>query len=171
MADFRNYIEPSPDTRQGKAPRKIVPTVQIEPSVLDRFIRDNQNLREFVLGYPTDDYTTTPYAAGAWRDFARDGSFACLTWIYQDVAAFEAFLSRYAAVLVAVGTVVGLAGAWAGIRLLSFLVQITSVSTGLDLTLLVGAPMLLLAALALLACYVPARRSLRIDPISALRAD
>jgi hypothetical protein len=57
------------------------------------------NLREFLLGYPTDDYPTTPYATGAWRDFARDGSFACLTWIYQDVAAFEAFLSRYAAVL------------------------------------------------------------------------
>src|SRR5437667_39748 len=27
---IRNYIEPSPDTRRGKAPRKIVPTVQIE---------------------------------------------------------------------------------------------------------------------------------------------
>jgi deferrochelatase/peroxidase EfeB len=57
------------------------------------------NLREFLLGYPTDDYPTTPFPDGPWRDFARDGSFACLTWIYQDVAAFEAFLSRYAAVL------------------------------------------------------------------------
>jgi hypothetical protein len=57
------------------------------------------NLREFLLGYPTDDYPTTPSVPGAWRDFARDGSFACLTWIYQDVATFEEFLSRHAAVL------------------------------------------------------------------------
>lgn len=55
------------------------------------------NLREFVLGYPTDVYSTTPYADGPWRDFARDGSFACLTWIHQDVAGFEAFLSEHAA--------------------------------------------------------------------------
>jgi deferrochelatase/peroxidase EfeB len=57
------------------------------------------NLREFLLGYRTDDYPTTPFADGPWHDFARDGSFACLTWLYQDVAAFEAFLSRNAAAL------------------------------------------------------------------------
>ena len=57
------------------------------------------NLREFVLGYWTEDYPTAPYPAGPWRDFARDGSFACLTWIYQDVAGFEAFLSRYAPIV------------------------------------------------------------------------
>jgi DinB superfamily len=46
---IRNFIEPSPDTRRAKAPRKIVPAVQLEPSVLDRFTRDNQKLREFIL--------------------------------------------------------------------------------------------------------------------------
>jgi hypothetical protein len=46
---IRNYIEPSPATRRSRAPSKIVPAVQIEPSVLDRFLRDNQTLREFVL--------------------------------------------------------------------------------------------------------------------------
>jgi ABC-type lipoprotein release transport system permease subunit len=39
-----------------------------------------------------------------------------------------------------------------------------------DPTMLVDAP-LLLAGLALLACYVPARRSTRIDPVVALRQD
>lgn len=54
------------------------------------------NLREFVLGYPTEQYPTAPYPEGPWRDFATDGSFACFTWIHQDVAGFEAFLSRHA---------------------------------------------------------------------------
>jgi hypothetical protein len=57
------------------------------------------NLREFVLGYRTDAYPTTPFEAGPWLDFARDGSFACVAWMYQDVAAFEAFLSYNAGAL------------------------------------------------------------------------
>ena len=60
------------------------------------------NFREFVMGYPTADYPTTPYPDGPWRDFARDGSFACLTWIYQDVAGFESFLEQSAPELTSV---------------------------------------------------------------------
>jgi ABC-type lipoprotein release transport system permease subunit len=39
-----------------------------------------------------------------------------------------------------------------------------------DLRLLVGAPVLL-AAVAMLACYLPARQSVRIDPLKALRQE
>ena len=75
--------------------------------------------------------------------------------------------------LVVVGTTIGMAGAWTGSRLLSAMNssvgQVTSTSTT-DPIVLFGAP-LLLALLALAACYLPARRSMRIDPVVALRQE
>jgi ABC-type lipoprotein release transport system permease subunit len=53
--------------------------------------------------------------------------------------------------------------------LTSIFVDAFNVATN-DPRLLVGAP-LLLAALAMLACYIPARKSAKIDPIQALREE
>jgi predicted permease len=74
------------------------------------------------------------------------------------------------ATLVTVGTLAGLALALAGIRALSGLFFTVASVQGYDPVLLIGAP-LLLAALALLACYIPARRSMRIDPGVTLRME
>jgi ABC-type antimicrobial peptide transport system permease subunit len=78
---------------------------------------------------------------------------------------------REGAALVTVGTVLGFLGAFGLAKMLSALtkvfVDVLNVGTN-DPRLLVGAP-LLLAALALLACYIPARRAARIDPLKALR--
>jgi predicted permease len=75
--------------------------------------------------------------------------------------------------LVMAGTAIGMAGAWTGSRLLSAMNssvgKVTSTSAT-DPTVLFGAP-LLLAFLALLACYVPARKSMSIDPVVALRQE
>ena len=73
--------------------------------------------------------------------------------------------------LVGVGTFFGLLAALGLSRLLSSLtnVFVSSLEIGAsNLELLIGAP-LLLAVVALLACYVPARRAATIDPLTSLR--
>jgi ABC-type antimicrobial peptide transport system permease subunit len=75
--------------------------------------------------------------------------------------------------LVAVGTVLGFAGAVVVSRALASmtaeLARAFGASTG-DPLLLAGAP-LLLGTLAVLACYLPARKATRIDPLAALRQE
>jgi deferrochelatase/peroxidase EfeB len=66
------------------------------------------NFREFLVGFSPDPgeansaakddgYATMPIRSGPWKDFAREGSFAALTWIRQDVAGFNTFLKDNAA--------------------------------------------------------------------------
>jgi predicted permease len=75
------------------------------------------------------------------------------------------------AVLITIGTILGLLGARALIRVMSAALSQIAKTAGTstsDPMLLIGAP-LILAVLALVACYVPARKSMRIDPVVALR--
>jgi ABC-type antimicrobial peptide transport system permease subunit len=68
---------------------------------------------------------------------------------------------------IALALAIGLAAAAATSRLLSS--QLFGVSTA-DPVTFVAVP-LLLAGVAAMACYLPARRASRVDPIVALRAD
>jgi ABC-type antimicrobial peptide transport system permease subunit len=72
---------------------------------------------------------------------------------------------RYALKLSATGVAIGLAGAFALRHILSSLVFDTSTA---DPLIYISVVMLMLAA-ALLACYLPARRASRADPLAALR--
>jgi ABC-type antimicrobial peptide transport system permease subunit len=80
---------------------------------------------------------------------------------------------REGTTLIAIGTVLGFVGALAMVKVLSamtnILVEAFSVGTN-DPRLLIGAP-LLLAALAMLACYIPAQKAAKIDPLKTLRQE
>jgi hypothetical protein len=45
---IRTYIEPSSNGKRARAPRQIAPTQQIDPSVLDLFLRSNDVARDLV---------------------------------------------------------------------------------------------------------------------------
>jgi len=80
---------------------------------------------------------------------------------------------REGTALVCAGTLFGFLGAVGLGKVLGSLAQMFADALRFgtnDPLLLVGAP-LLLGAVALLACYVPARRSTRIDPLTALRQE
>ena len=66
------------------------------------------NFREFLVGFSKDasdpgdttrddGYATMPIRSGPWKDFAREGAFAAVTWMCQDVAGFNKFLKDNAA--------------------------------------------------------------------------
>jgi ABC-type antimicrobial peptide transport system permease subunit len=77
------------------------------------------------------------------------------------------------AILILIGAAIGVAAGGAGLRLLSAGLSAVARTAGTSMSdpaLLVGPP-LLLAAVALIACYLPARKSLRIDPAVSLRED
>jgi predicted permease len=88
-------------------------------------------------------------------------------------AAVLRLVLREGAVLVAAGTLLGLAAAMAVGRAIAAYVELVSeaLKTSLsDPILLVGAPAVL-AAFAMLACWFPARRAVRIDPAATLREE
>jgi ABC-type antimicrobial peptide transport system permease subunit len=77
------------------------------------------------------------------------------------------------AVLIAVGSIVGFIAARVAIRALAGVLEDIARATETSVSepvLLFGAP-LLLAFLALLCCYLPARKSAQIDPAIALRTE
>jgi ABC-type antimicrobial peptide transport system permease subunit len=82
-------------------------------------------------------------------------------------------LLREGTVLVSLGSILGFLGALILAKALSAMTNIfvdaLNVGTN-DARLRLGAP-LLLAGLAMFACYIPARRAMKIDPLNALRRE
>ena len=80
---------------------------------------------------------------------------------------------REGVALVIVGSALGFLGAMAIVRVLSSLTSLFADSFNVSVSdplLVVGAPALL-GALAMIACYLPARRTARIDPLKTLREE
>jgi putative ABC transport system permease protein len=74
------------------------------------------------------------------------------------------------AIIVVLGTVAGLGAGWAALRMMSGLFHTVATVSTSDPVLVLGST-LLLAGVALVACYLPARKSATIDPSVALRQD
>jgi len=74
---------------------------------------------------------------------------------------------REGASLIVAGLALGALGAWASARVLES--QLYDMRANDPLTF--GVVAMLLAGVALLACYLPARKAMRIDPLAALRQE
>jgi ABC-type antimicrobial peptide transport system permease subunit len=74
---------------------------------------------------------------------------------------------RQGMALTLIGAAIGVAMAWAAMRLLASLLYGVSAA---DLPTFVGVPIFLIGV-ALFACYLPASRAMKIDPMMALRRD
>jgi putative ABC transport system permease protein len=84
-----------------------------------------------------------------------------------DHAAIRGLVLREGSALVMVGILCGLAGSLAVTRYLQrLLFEVRAVDP-----LTIGAACGILGGVALVACYVPARRAMRVDPVVALRVE
>jgi ABC-type antimicrobial peptide transport system permease subunit len=85
----------------------------------------------------------------------------------------QGLVLREGTALVVVGSALGVSGAYALARAFAAYSDVLARTFGQrdsNPVLLIGAP-LVLAGLAMLACYLPARRATEIDPVSALREE
>jgi predicted permease len=97
----------------------------------------------------------------------RSREFGIRLAIGADPRALVRLVLGEGAVLAALGVILGIAGAMVVTRSLASLLYDVSPT---DPAVLMALP-LLLAGIAIAACYIPARRAARSDPLSALRAD
>ncbi|MFL5289519.1 MAG: Dyp-type peroxidase, partial [Rhodopila sp.] len=59
---------------------------------------DLLDFRHVLLGHASDDVPSSPRRA-PWADIARDGAYAVVRWLSQDVAGFERYLTENAALI------------------------------------------------------------------------
>ncbi len=107
------------------------------------------------------------YGVMAWSVAQRTREIGVRVALGARRADVVALVLRQGMTLTAVGLLIGLAGALGLTRLLSSLLFEVSATDPLTF----AAVPLALAAVALLACYVPARRAAGVDPMTALRAE
>jgi len=105
------------------------------------------------------------YGVVAYSVSARTRELGIRIALGAQASAVLRLVLREGATLVVTGLALGLAAAWAALRVLRS--QLYDISTSDPLTF--GLVALLLAGVALLACYVPARKAMQIEPLAALR--
>ncbi len=107
------------------------------------------------------------YGLIAYSVAQRTREFGIRTALGASAHEVLALVLREGATLIAFGLALGLAGSFAATRLLRTMIFETSLH---DPLVFLAVP-LLLAAVAAFACYLPARRATKVDPIIALRTE
>jgi len=107
------------------------------------------------------------YGVMAWSVSQRSREIGIRLALGADTGAILRWILRQGMRLTLVGVTVGLLGAFAMTRLLRGLLFEVAPSDPLTYVCVAG----LLAVVALLACYIPARRATKVDPIVALRCE
>ncbi|MGB2641261.1 MAG: FtsX-like permease family protein, partial [Candidatus Acidiferrum sp.] len=172
--------------RSSLPPESLIPEVQREIQSLDAnaFIEQIQTMKEALGG--ALGYFIFRLGASLAAAMGLLGLFLAVVGVYGVVsyAAAQrmqelgirmalgasprqilALLLKQGAQLLAAGLLVGLAGAWALTRAMSHM--LVGVSPSDPLTYL--SVSILLSSITLLACWIPARRAIRVDPMVALR--
>ena len=107
------------------------------------------------------------YGLMAYRTTQRIGEIGIRMALGAERRDVRRLVLRDSVTLVAIGAVLGVPAALAGARLLSNLLYQVEPSDPVAVTVSIG----VLACVALVAGYLPARRAARIDPVNALRAE
>jgi ABC-type transport system, involved in lipoprotein release, permease component len=107
------------------------------------------------------------YGVMAWSVSQRSREIGIRLALGADTGAILRWILGQGMRLTLVGVTVGLLGAFAMTRLLRGLLFEVAPSDPLTYVCVAG----LLAVVALLACYIPARRATKVDPIVALRCE
>ena len=105
------------------------------------------------------------YAMMAWSVSERRHEFAIRLALGARGSTMVAMVLRRALTIAAAGVAVGLGAAWAATGVVAGMLYGIQPTDPLAFALTAGAVVLV----ALVACYVPARRTLRVDPVSLLR--
>jgi putative ABC transport system permease protein len=107
------------------------------------------------------------YGAMSYIVSQRTGEIGVRLALGAEPRTVAGIIVRQGALVALAGIIVGLAAAWAGSRLIaSLLYGVSPRDPGIF-----AATTILLSGIALLACWLPARRAARLSPLEALRTD
>jgi putative ABC transport system permease protein len=176
-----SYVVRSTTTRSGLLPSLRRAIDDVDPQLAVAQVRTLQDTLDLASAQMTFMMILLAIAAGVALTLGVIGIYGVMSYIVTqrtgeigvrlalgaEPASVARMIVRQGALVALTGTAIGLATALAGSRLIeSLLYGVSSRDVGVFAT-----TALMLLTVALFACWLPARRAARLDPLQALRAD